>query len=85
MQSWVGVPRRQQRARTPVRGGCGQKRGTGAERDGCQALGRSRGGWGTKAVALADSHGRAVGFVLAPGQAHEAPLAPMLLDSCPIA
>jgi len=30
---------------------------------------------------LADSHGRAIAFVLAPGQAHEAPLAPALLDS----
>ena len=32
---------------------------------------------------LADSHGRAVAFVLAPGQAHEAPLAPVLLDALP--
>ena len=32
---------------------------------------------------LADSHGRAVAFVLAPGQAHEAPLAPALLDALP--
>jgi transposase len=66
-----------------VRGGCGQKRGTSAERDQREALGRSRGGYGTKAGVLADSHGRAVGFVLAPGQAHEAPLAPALLDMVP--
>ncbi len=59
------------------------KRGTGAERDQREALGRSRGGFGTKAVVLADSHGRAVGFVLAPGQAHEAPLAPALLSMVP--
>ena len=32
---------------------------------------------------MADSHGRAVAFVLAPGQAHEAPLAPALLDALP--
>ena len=32
---------------------------------------------------LADSHGRAIGFALAPGQAHEAPLAPALLDALP--
>lgn len=32
---------------------------------------------------MADSRGRAVGFVLAPGQAHEAPLAPALLDTVP--
>ena len=36
-----------------------------------------------QAVALADSHGRAVSFVLAPGQAHEAPLAPDLLQTLP--
>ena len=32
---------------------------------------------------LADSHGRAIGFALAPGQAHEAPIAPGLLDMLP--
>ena len=32
---------------------------------------------------LADSHGRALGFVLAPGQAHEATLAPALLAMLP--
>jgi len=74
---------RQQHPRTPLRGGCGQKGGTSAERDAREALGRSRGGFGTKAVALADSHGRAIAFVLAPGQAHEAPLAPALLDTLP--
>ena len=30
---------------------------------------------------MADAQGRAVAFVLAPGQAHEAPLAPVLLDA----
>jgi transposase len=52
-------------------------------RDQREALGRSRGGFGTKAVAIADAQGRAVAFVLAPGQAHEAPLAPVLLDGLP--
>ena len=56
-------------------------KGTSAEQDRREAFGRSRGGYGTKAVVLADSRGRAVGFVLAPGQAHEAPLAPALLDT----
>ena len=32
---------------------------------------------------MADSRGRAITFVLAPGQAHEAPLAPALLDALP--
>ena len=36
-----------------------------------EALGRSRGGYGTKACVIADSAGRAVAFALAPGQAHE--------------
>ena len=66
-----------------MRGGCGQKGEAGAERDAREALGRSRGGYGTKAVVLADSGGRAVSLVLAPGQAHEAPLAPVLLDGLP--
>lgn len=32
---------------------------------------------------MADIQGRAVAFVLAPGQAHEAPLPPALLDGLP--
>jgi transposase len=48
-----------------------------------EALGRSRGGYGTKACVIADGRGRAVAFALAPGQAHELPLAPGLLDRLP--
>ena len=59
------------------------KKGIGESRDEREALGRSRGGYGTKAAVVADAQGRAVAFVLAPGQAHEAPLAPMLLDALP--
>jgi transposase len=33
----------------------------------CEALGRSRGGYGTKACVIADGRGRAVAFALAPG------------------
>jgi transposase len=57
----------------------GQKGGTAAERDAREGLGRSRGGFGTKACVMADASGRAIGFALAPGQAHELPLAPLLL------
>ena len=32
---------------------------------------------------MADSYGRTISFALAPGQAHEAPLAPDLLDTLP--
>lgn len=41
-----------------------------------EALGRSRGGLGTKIVGVCDAAGRLVDFVLTPGQAHE--LAPSL-------
>jgi transposase len=53
------------------------------ERDRREALGRSRGGYGTKACVVADGRGRAVAFALAPGQAHELPMAPGLLDCLP--
>jgi transposase len=46
-----------------------------------QALGRSRGGYGTKVVAACDAAGRALAFLLAPGQASEVRLAPALLES----
>ncbi len=42
-----------------------------------EALGRSRGGLGTKIVGVCDAAGRLLDFVLVPGQAHE--LAPSLL------
>ena len=48
-----------------------------------EALGRSRGGYGTKTCVVADARGRAVAFALAPGQPHELPLAPGLLDCLP--
>ena len=48
-----------------------------------EALGRSRGGYGTKACVMADGRGRAIAFALAPGQAHELPLAGGLLDTLP--
>lgn len=44
---------------------------------GGEALGRSRGGLGTKIVGVCDAAGRLVDFLLAPGQAHE--LAPSLV------
>lgn len=49
-------------------------RGSAAD---AQALGRSRGGLGSKIVGACDAAGRLVDFVLVPGQAHE--LAPSLL------
>ncbi|MBK1662823.1 IS5 family transposase [Paracraurococcus ruber] len=61
-----------------------KKRGANSEeRDRREALGRSRGGYGTKACVIADGRGRAAAFTLAPGQAHELPMAPDLLDELP--
>ena len=48
-----------------------------------EALGRSQGGFGTKAHALADARGRALGFALTPGQAGEAPQSLDLLAFLP--
>src|SRR3954451_5815682 len=78
-----GVPRRDLDQGAPQGRGCAQKRGTSRERDRREALGRSRGGFGTKACVIADGRGRAVALALAPGQAHELPLAPGLLDQLP--
>ena len=59
------------------------KRGSQAQRDDREALGRSRGGYGTKACGIADGLGRAIAFRIAPGQAHELPDAIPLLDTLP--
>lgn len=53
------------------------------ERDHYEALGRSRGGYGTKVCVIADGRGGTVAFTLALGQAHELPLAPAMLDQLP--
>lgn len=44
-----------------------------------QALGRSRGGYGTKACAACDARGRPLAFALLAGQASELTAAPLLL------
>lgn len=48
-----------------------------------QALGRSRGGYGTKGHVLADAAGRAIAFVVTPGQAGELTQAEELLGFLP--
>jgi transposase len=48
-----------------------------------QALGRSRGGFGTKGHVLADAGGRAIAFALTPGQAAEVSQAEELLGFLP--
>ena len=63
--------------------GAARKGALATERDAREALGRSRGGYGTKACVIADGRGRAVAFTLAPGQAHELPHAIPLLDRLP--
>jgi hypothetical protein len=70
--------------RPPESGRRWKKGGTNSEERDCrEALGRSRGGYDTNACVIADGHGRAVAFALAPGQAHELPMAPRLLDCLP--
>src|SRR5215203_4874119 len=82
-QTRHGVPGRHQRAGSPEGGRGSSKGGSQAERDHREALGRSRGGYGTKACVIADASGRAIAFRIAPGQAHELPHAIPLLDQLP--
>jgi transposase len=83
MASRDDVPRRHQHPCTPEGRRGLAKGGSQAEQDAREALGRSRGGYGSKACVIADGLGRAVAFVLAPGQAHELPHAIPLLDRLP--
>jgi transposase len=78
-----GFPRRHLDPGAPQGRGRAQKGASPAWRDRREALGRSRGGFGTKACVVADGAGRAVAFAVAPGQAHELPIAPSLLDRLP--
>jgi transposase len=69
-----GLPRRHLDPGAPE-GGRGQGGAAAAH-----ALGRSRGGYGTKACAACDApRGRPLGFALLPGQASELRAAPLLL------
>src|SRR3954447_23319448 len=77
------VSGRHQHPGAPQGGGGGKKGATSTARDEREALGRSRGGYGTKACVIADGLGRAVAFILAPGQAHELPHAVPLLERLP--
>ena len=75
-----------QHAISCCRGGGGRaihKGGSGEGRDRREALGQSRGGFGTKVVVMADGRGRALAFQLAPGQAHELPHTEPLLVQLP--
>ncbi len=78
-----GFPGWQQHSSPPQGSGSAKKGGDSARRDVREALGRSCGGFGTKACVIADGRGRAITFKLAPGQSHELPLAIALLDSLP--
>src|SRR4029453_12424862 len=72
-----GVPRRHHDPRAPKSRWRGKKGGSSAQRDQREALGRSRGGFSTKASVIVDGSGRAIGFALAPGRATELPRAPV--------
>ena len=77
------LSRRHQYPGSPQGGGRTKKGVDSHKRDVREALGRSRGGYGTKVCVIADGRGRAIAFALAPGQAHELPLAPGLLGCLP--
>src|SRR4051794_5278250 len=71
-RAWRGFSRRHQRA-------CSSPGGGGNRGATVQALGRSRGGYGTTACAVCEARGRPLGFALIPGQAWELRVAPELL------
>src|SRR3954469_22300100 len=79
-QAGDGVPRRHHDPGPPESRWCGQKGGSSEQRDQREALGRSRGGFSTKACVIGDAPGRAIGFALSPGQAQKLPMAPVLLS-----
>src|SRR4051794_16613117 len=81
--TWHDLPRRHQRARASQGGRRRAKNGAPARQGASEALGRSRGGYGTKACVIAAGAGRAIAFRVAPGQAHELPQAVPLLDALP--
>lgn len=70
-------------ARGPRPAAGGPKKGPSGRRNALEALGRPRGGYGTKACVVADASGHAVAFALLPGQAHELPHAVPLLGNLP--
>lgn len=77
------VPRWDQHPRSPEGCRCASQEDTSEQRAEREALGRFRGGFGTKACVITDAIGRAVAFVLAPGQNHELPHGIPLLDKLP--
>src|SRR4051794_13335534 len=82
-RAWHDLSRRHRYPGSPQGGGRTKKGTDSRQRDVREALGRCRGGYGTKACVIADGRGRAIAFALAPGQAHELPLAPGLLGCLP--
>ena len=59
--------------------------GTGALKNGPQAIGKSRGGWNTKIHLVAANARTAITFCLSPGEAHDAPVGRQLrLDLGPL-
>ena len=59
----------------------GKAHGAGREKNGPQAIGRSRGGLTTKIHALIDALGNPVELMLTPGQAHDLACAEPLIDN----
>ena len=72
-RAWHGVPPRQFHPSPAEGGGCHHKGSAPVQRGTGQVLGRSGGGYGTKACVIGDGAGRAAAFALAPSQGHELP------------
>jgi transposase len=53
----------------------------GREKNGKQAIGKSRGGWNTKIHALTARDTHLKGFILSGGEEHDAPLGRLLLET----
>ncbi|MBF0889365.1 transposase [Gluconobacter sp. LMG 1745] len=80
-----GLSRRHKHPGSSQGGRSRQKRGFKGSRGDREALGRSRGGFGSKVCVALDGRGKALSFTLTPGQAHELPSAMALLDALPYA
>ncbi len=78
-----GLSRRHKHSGASQGGGSRQKGGLRGSRSDREALGRSRGGFGSKVCVAVDGRGKAVSFTLTPGQTHELPSAMALLNALP--
>jgi len=80
-----GLSRRHEHQGASQGGGSRQKGEFQGSQGDCQALGRSRGGFGSKVCVAANGRGKVLSFTLTPGQARDLPSAMALLGALPSA